>query len=528
MSGFFDGVLDSLFPSRFVRREEQRGIAAAEASKQRETMATIMAWKAAGMPDEQIASTASQLGMKLPSGFSESKPQGMFGGQAPRRAEPSSPPPVMPDLIQHDDKDSGNISDIVGSLNKSKLDEMPAPPVGVNTMQPQGQPQQQGGLGDMLNDVFWKMGRDGQKRLRTERELANDPRYSAMLASPIMRPLAEQYMKNAGVNKPNMQNVNDELVDFDDEANVGRVIPKAPEGSVRRYDPETGRVRFETVPGFIQHTGATAEAESDGRNASDLRYQPAIKGGIKQAEMGVELNMQPQIDSAVLAATAPYKFQKVKDGDVERWVSEADMASRPGGIVGNTDAVTSQNNQANIADTDARSGFASNANRLRTLGADVKAGRVPVSTSLYYTATYKSKFNLPLNDQERSYMAFTDTVKEAVQENLRLAKGTQTEGDAQREAAAIMGNLGDAKYVQDRLNRLADQNDRRIRSLSTQIEGRRSSAPQSSPSVQPAMPARIPTGNGQTRDANPSRGSNRARPSAAEARAILARRRGGR
>jgi hypothetical protein len=79
-----------------------------------------------------------------------------------------------------------------------------------------------------------------------------------------------------------------------------------------------------------------------------------------------------------------------------------------------------------------------------------------------------------------------------VNDSLRLNKGTQTEGDAQREAQTVLDNLDDEGVVTAALARLLSYNDRALSFRQERIaalEGMRGqSAPQTGGSVPPPPP----------------------------------------
>ena len=63
-------------------------------------------------------------------------------------------------------------------------------------------------------------------------------------------------------------------------------------------------------------------------------------------------------------------------------------------------------------------------------------------------------------DQDVAREQAKSTIQKIVNQSLMLAKGVQTEGDAQREAATIVDNLNDTKTVRAALSRLVDINER--------------------------------------------------------------------
>ncbi len=74
-----------------------------------------------------------------------------------------------------------------------------------------------------------------------------------------------------------------------------------------------------------------------------------------------------------------------------------------------------------------------------------------------------SKFRGAINsrtDQDVAREQAKSTIQKIVNQSLMLAKGVQTEGDAQREAATIVDNLNDTKTVRAALNRLVEINER--------------------------------------------------------------------
>jgi hypothetical protein len=63
-------------------------------------------------------------------------------------------------------------------------------------------------------------------------------------------------------------------------------------------------------------------------------------------------------------------------------------------------------------------------------------------------------------DQDVAREQAKSTIQKIVNQSLMLAKGVQTEGDAQREAATIVDNLNDTKTVRAAVSRLVDINER--------------------------------------------------------------------
>lgn len=121
----------------------------------------------------------------------------------------------------------------------------------------------------------------------------------------------------------------------------------------------------------------------------------------------------------------------------------------------------------------------------RIAGGQLSLGRPEVTM-----AAVRSFFNRS-TPNDRAISDFRADMQRLVNDSLRLNKGTQTEGDAQREAQTVLDNLDDEGVVTAALTRLLSYNDRALSFRQQRIaalEGMRGqSAPQTGGSV-PAPP----------------------------------------
>lgn len=74
------------------------------------------------------------------------------------------------------------------------------------------------------------------------------------------------------------------------------------------------------------------------------------------------------------------------------------------------------------------------------------------------------------NENSRNFQTFKATLERLRNESLRLNKGVQTEGDAQRAWNELMSNINDQKVVQQRLGEIRQLNQRAVRQQRMNID----------------------------------------------------------
>ena len=119
----------------------------------------------------------------------------------------------------------------------------------------------------------------------------------------------------------------------------------------------------------------------------------------------------------------------------------------------------------------------------------------------------------------RNFAEFKATLERMRNDSLRLNKGVQTEGDAQRAWNELLANIKDEQYVQQRLQTIMRLNERAIAIRSAKINQRRSNfgappldvsqfvnmdAPAASPAPAPAARPQLPAGNPRRTPAPPA------------------------
>ncbi len=78
------------------------------------------------------------------------------------------------------------------------------------------------------------------------------------------------------------------------------------------------------------------------------------------------------------------------------------------------------------------------------------------------------------NTSSRNYSSFVSSLEKLRNDSLRLNKGTQTEGDAQRAWNELMANINDEKLVQQRLSEITQINERAVTERQNQLDVLRS------------------------------------------------------
>lgn len=96
------------------------------------------------------------------------------------------------------------------------------------------------------------------------------------------------------------------------------------------------------------------------------------------------------------------------------------------------------------------------------------------------------------NEQSRAYAAFRSGVQRMVNESLRLNKGVQTEGDAQRAMNELFANINDTEIVKEKLQELININQEAIARRNTLINDVYGNFGVENPSVTQSAPQTVP------------------------------------
>ena len=102
---------------------------------------------------------------------------------------------------------------------------------------------------------------------------------------------------------------------------------------------------------------------------------------------------------------------------------------------------------------------------LGTIENQIDTGKLKLSAAENIRSQLKNK-NLPLiggsDENSRNYASFTSTLEKLRNDSLRLNKGVQTDGDAQRAWNELLDNINDADVVKQRLAEIKKINERGI------------------------------------------------------------------
>lgn len=251
-----------------------------------------------------------------------------------------------------------------------------------------------------------------------------------------------------------LANVNGFQVDPNDPRNTNKFFPEfeAGQAPVMEGSMVAG---IRNLPGAVDSAAGRVRAVEDAKNASNASY----------AGVTAEASAAGQGRGA-----APYAVETIQGPNGPITMSRAELLGM--GPVQGVDTSTANaretRNEEDMQLAEASEGLA---RRVQNVQQQIQTGAFNLSPTAI--AGYELDLTLGRNNPEAAqYGLFRSNVQEFVNENLRLNKGTQTEGDAQREGQAVLRNLNNPGYVVARMKEMQARNEQRSAQARQRVERR--------------------------------------------------------
>lgn len=329
---------------------------------------------------------------------------------------------------------------------------------------------------------------------RSYQQLQNDRRFIGLQMDPAAAGMLKAWSDAAQARAPKWDFHNDQYfnTNADDPTAGSRRVGTGMDNTTGIYtsvDPATGQVVAHSAQGFnpmiADVTGAKQRATSDATNASELQYAPQIDRAkayatidpaiaLRQQQLEQDAGIGARAAGAKAAAEAagkapytPYTFQG-PNGPVNtttsNYLGQVGAAGNPGIIgrdAGQLNAIRTDNEADN---TDIRAYNATNNNIQNNLDLLKKGGLQlnPIQNAWHGLEAKTGLGNMIGDPQAANYNNFQSSIQDIVNKSLLLNKGTQTEGDAQRAAKAILSNINDQSVVEARLQQIQQLNEKAI------------------------------------------------------------------
>lgn len=252
-----------------------------------------------------------------------------------------------------------------------------------------------------------------------------------------------------------LQNVNGFQIDRNDPNNTNRFLPQLGEGQAPILGPSGAVTGIGNIPGSVAAEAARIRSAEDAKNASQASYA------------GVTAEAQA---AGAGRGGAPYAVETVQGPNGPITMSRAELLGA-GPIAGVDTATLNAREARNEEDMAIAEASESLAGRVLSVRDQIRTGAFDLSP----TAIAGYEIDLTLgrdNPKAAAYGVFRSTVQEFVNDNLRLNKGTQTEGDAQRENQTILRNVNNPQYVLGQMERIQARNEQRSAQARQRVERR--------------------------------------------------------
>ncbi|HHP7932709.1 TPA: hypothetical protein ACSIQJ_002245 [Acinetobacter baumannii] len=294
---------------------------------------------------------------------------------------------------------------------------------------------------------------------------------AAMTGDKTVAMLALNGLQRAGVISPDDYNTNVAILNTMQPEDVKKWASAAAFGNTK----DQGTYLFQTANNVADNATSVANnirTTEASRYATDIAADTADKNRAQAKILAEQAIAQQRGEFETMTGTDGKAYAVYKDGRVEPLLLKTGEAFTPqskgnSGQPKLSDKALQSVNEMNVQLSTATQ----NSNKINGLIRDVQSGRLNLSAANQLGAKARNAIGLS-DENSRGVENFQTALNQAVNDVLMMAKGTQTEGDAQRAAQVIAANPPrDNAAALQALQRLAAVQNNTISVLNQNING---------------------------------------------------------